>query len=77
MRSPISATTSTGHATGDRYGRLTALLAETVEVRPSRQLTAREMSWAQGLYQSAERNADLLRRVQQQSRREDGPSLEM
>lgn len=67
-----------GHATGDRYRRLTALLTETVEVRPSRELTARETSWAQGLYQSAEQNADLLRRVQQQrSRREEGPSLEL
>lgn len=67
-----------GHATGDRYRRLTALLTETVEVRPSRELTARETSWAQGLYQSAEQNADLLRRVQQQrSRRDEGPSLEL
>src|SRR4029077_12523682 len=67
-----------GHATGDRYRRLTALLTETVEVRPSRELTARETSWAQGLYQSAEQNADLLRRVQQQrSRREEGPSLDV
>jgi cell filamentation protein len=66
-----------GHATGDRYRRLTALLADTVQARPSRELTARETSWAQGLYQSAEQNADLLRRVQQQSRREEGPSLEL
>ncbi|WP_148684945.1 Fic/DOC family protein [Mycolicibacterium tusciae] len=66
-----------GHATGDRYRRLTALLADTVQVRPSRELTARETNWVEGLYQSAEQNADLLRRVQQQSRREEGPSLEL
>ena len=66
-----------GHATGDRYRRLTALLAETVEVRPSLELTARETSWAQGLYREAEQNADLLRRVREQTRREDGPSLEL
>jgi len=67
------------HLDGERVSfasELTALLTETVEVRPSRELTARETSWAQGLYQSAEQNADLLRRVQQQrSRREEGPSL--
>ncbi len=40
-----------GHAVGDRYKRLTALLADTVDVRPTLELTARELSWAQRLYQ--------------------------
>jgi cell filamentation protein len=66
-----------GHAVGDRYKRLTALLADTVDVRPSLELTAREPSWAQRLHQEAEQNTDLLRRVQSQTRREDGPGFEL
>ncbi|MCC9184813.1 Fic/DOC family protein [Mycolicibacterium mageritense] len=66
-----------GHAIGDRYRRLTALLHDTVQPRRSRELTARETQWARRLYDTAERNADLIRRATQtrQGRGEDGLEL--
>ena len=62
-----------GHATGDRYRRLTALLADSVEERP-RWSSPRVR--AQGICRDAAQNTELLQRVQQ-SRREQEPSLEL
>ncbi|MFL0243256.1 Fic/DOC family protein [Mycobacterium sp. SMC-17] len=64
-----------GHATGDRYQRLTGLLASTVEPRDSLELTDRERRWVRGLERDAEQTADILRRRAQ--RDQSGPSLEL
>lgn len=64
-----------GHATGDRYQRLTGLLASTVEPRESLELTNRERRWVRGLEREAEQTADILRRSAQ--RDQSGPSLEL
>ena len=42
-----------GHATGDGYRRLKALLADTVQARSSAELSEREASWAQRLYEGS------------------------
>ncbi len=65
-----------GHATGG-YERLTALLASTVEVRRSHELTTREQRWAMGLLREAEQNADLIQRVHGRPREQGGPGLEL
>lgn len=66
-----------GHATGDGYKRLKALLAETVQVRHSAELSERETNWVQRLYEDARHNADLLSRHQRKAEREEGPGLEL
>lgn len=66
-----------GHATGDGYRRLKTLLAGTVQVRESAELSERETGWAQRLFEEAQHNADLLSRHHSQTRREEGPGLEL
>lgn len=65
-----------GHATG-KYGRLTDLLASTVEVRRSAGLTDRERRWASDMAGRAQANLDLIGRVLRPQQRQGESGLEL